>query len=321
MHNISHKGFSWMAALAIGALVFFTLSFSFVQAGDDSADTSSTDTSSSNNDYSNDTSGNYSGGSVTGTYTQYDDGTSSLGTSGCGNVTSCDSVSYDNGLTIYDYSIDTDSGVTSGLVYVDGQYVYAELQDAGDGTETWVYSAPVESGDGGFGNNNNDQNTDNTDTGTTNNTTNTTNTPQVSCSFSFACFPPPTTTTTTTSSPCFTALCTGEPTSTTNSNSNNNPNNNPPNIPQQPANPTATIDASPRLVRSTGSTELTWSSTGARSCAVTYAGNTIFTGPSGSQTLSNISGTRLYKLDCVNAGGVHATASVTVSVIPAWREN
>lgn len=311
-----------MAALAIGALIFFTLSFSFVQAGDDSADTSSTDTSSSNNDYSTDTSGNYSGGSVTGTYVQYDDGSSSIVSSCGGSVgSSCDSLQYDNGLTIYDYSQNLDTGVTSGLMYVDGQYVYAELQDSGDGTETWVYSAPTDTSGGWFGNNNNDQNTDNTDTGTTNNTTNTTNTPQVSCSFSFACFPPPTTTTTTTSSPCFTALCTGEPTSTTNSNSNNNPNNNPPNIPQQPATPTAIIDASPRLVRSTGSTELTWSSTGARSCAVTYAGNTIFTGTSGSQTLSNISGTRLYKLDCVNAGGVHAVASVTVSVIPAWREN
>lgn len=82
----------------------------------------------------------------------------------------------------------------------------------------------------------------------------------------------------------------------------------------------AWIDAVPRLVRSGGSSTLEWGSTNAASCVVKLAGVTIFNGTSGQEAVTNILQQSMYVLECTMLAGGTETSSVTISIIPAWRE-
>ena len=80
------------------------------------------------------------------------------------------------------------------------------------------------------------------------------------------------------------------------------------------------IDAVPRLVRTGGSSTLEWGSTDAESCIVTLSSETVFTGTSGQQLIENITEQRTYVLQCTMQAGNILTSSVTISIIPVWRE-
>ena len=80
------------------------------------------------------------------------------------------------------------------------------------------------------------------------------------------------------------------------------------------------IDAMPRLVRPDGSSTVEWGSTDAESCIVRFSGSTIFTGTSGREGVDGITEQRTYILQCDMVAGNTLTSSVTISIIPAWRE-
>jgi hypothetical protein len=108
--------------IVLASIVLLLGNVAFVYAGD------AEDTSSSDN-------------TVTGTYDQYDDGSSSI-VSDCSSGLNCSSITYDNSVTIYDYNIDLDSGQTTGYTYVDGNYVEVTLVNSTDGSEVWQYTSP-----------------------------------------------------------------------------------------------------------------------------------------------------------------------------------
>ena len=59
---------------------------------------------------------------------------------------------------------------------------------------------------------------------------------------------------------------------------------------------------------------LTWSSTAVDSCTITKNGGTLSTSPSSSGLAQTVASQTVYKIDCVNAGGTHATDQVVVNV-------
>ncbi|HJS21852.1 MAG TPA: hypothetical protein VJ764_04290 [Steroidobacteraceae bacterium] len=77
--------------------------------------------------------------------------------------------------------------------------------------------------------------------------------------------------------------------------------------------PTVTLSANPTTVNSGGSTQLTWSSTNATACTASggWSGAKI---PSGNQTISNLTATTQFALQCSGAGGNSAVQTVTVTV-------
>jgi alpha-tubulin suppressor-like RCC1 family protein len=79
--------------------------------------------------------------------------------------------------------------------------------------------------------------------------------------------------------------------------------------------PTATLSASPTTVASGASSNLSWSSTNATSCAAS-GGWTGTEATSGTFTVSPTN-TTTYTLTCTGAGGTSAPANVTVTVAPA----
>ncbi len=77
--------------------------------------------------------------------------------------------------------------------------------------------------------------------------------------------------------------------------------------------PTLTLSANPMSVASGGSTQLTWASTDATSCAGSgdWSGTVA---PSGTTTISNITTNKTFSAQCTGPGGTSATQSVTVAV-------
>jgi hypothetical protein len=81
-----------------------------------------------------------------------------------------------------------------------------------------------------------------------------------------------------------------------------------------PVTPTLSFSASSTSVAYNGSSTLTWSSTGANSCAAT-GGWSGTKATSGNQVLSNLTATATYSLSCTGTGGT-ASGDVTISVAP-----
>jgi hypothetical protein len=83
--------------------------------------------------------------------------------------------------------------------------------------------------------------------------------------------------------------------------------------------PTVSIIALPAIVRIGGQSRLTWNGGTARACSLSgtdgYANNTI----SGTTIINNITEPRTYTIICTR-GGLSATASTTVKIVPLWRE-
>lgn len=77
--------------------------------------------------------------------------------------------------------------------------------------------------------------------------------------------------------------------------------------------PTVTLSANPTTVNSGGSTQLTWSSTNATSCTAS-GGWTGTKATSGNQTISNLTSTTTFSLQCHRRNRVSAVRSVTVTV-------
>ena len=79
--------------------------------------------------------------------------------------------------------------------------------------------------------------------------------------------------------------------------------------------PTASINASPTTVNPGASSDLTWSSSNATSCAASGAwSGTLAT--SGTQSTGAMSGSGSFTVMCSGAGGTSAPATVTVTVMP-----
>jgi len=85
--------------------------------------------------------------------------------------------------------------------------------------------------------------------------------------------------------------------------------------PPPPA-PTATISANPTTVASGGSSQLSWSSTNATGCTASGAWSGS-RGPSGSLSLTNLTATATYSLQCTGAGGTTPLRSATITVTSA----
>jgi len=77
--------------------------------------------------------------------------------------------------------------------------------------------------------------------------------------------------------------------------------------------PTGTLTANPTTVSSGASTQLTWSSTNATSCTAS-GGWSGAKSTSGNETISNITASTLFSLQCTGTGGTSPMANVTVNV-------
>jgi hypothetical protein len=87
--------------------------------------------------------------------------------------------------------------------------------------------------------------------------------------------------------------------------------------------PSVSITAAPQLVRSGNTTAISWTSTNTASCSVSEDNPDItnaWTGTSGTQTSSAITSRTVYNLVCTGLDGSQASDSVTVNVLPKWRE-
>ncbi len=90
--------------------------------------------------------------------------------------------------------------------------------------------------------------------------------------------------------------------------------------------PTATITAngqstSARVNPSTNNnTSIAWSSTNASSCSITKNGAAWRSGLSSNGVNDTVTAQTIYKADCVNGAGTHATASVVVNVLSSFVE-
>lgn len=96
-----------------------------------------------------------------------------------------------------------------------------------------------------------------------------------------------------------------------------------------PPTPTGSISVTPKLIVSGDTTTVAWSSQDATSCTVAGTngdgtgsnGTGVWSALSGSRTSSSIVRAVTYTLTCTNPiGVVTAVGSVTVSVVPRWRE-
>ena len=90
------------------------------------------------------------------------------------------------------------------------------------------------------------------------------------------------------------------------------------NIPGQ--NSSVAIMASPSIVPSGKTTTVTWNVVNVTSCTVTSTGGDSWSGLSGTQTSKPISNQTVFKLSCTDLGGNPWSQSITVNVIPVFRE-
>lgn len=92
----------------------------------------------------------------------------------------------------------------------------------------------------------------------------------------------------------------------------------------RPPPPSATLKAVPSLVASGRTTTISWTSNGARSCAVTGSNGDgaggAWTGRNGSQISSPITLKTDYTLVCNGFDGTTITKKVSVNIIPNWQE-
>jgi hypothetical protein len=80
--------------------------------------------------------------------------------------------------------------------------------------------------------------------------------------------------------------------------------------------PTASINASPAILRSGGTATLAWTSTNATSCTAS-GGWTGTLATSGSQSVGPLSTNATYSLTCTGAGGSSGPATATVNIVPS----
>jgi len=80
------------------------------------------------------------------------------------------------------------------------------------------------------------------------------------------------------------------------------------------------IDATPRLVRQGDSSTVEWGSRSSQSCVIRRSGTPISTDLAGRSEAENIVEQQIYTITCARAGGETKTDSVTINIIPVWRE-
>ena len=83
--------------------------------------------------------------------------------------------------------------------------------------------------------------------------------------------------------------------------------------------PEGSLSASPRLLRSGATTQISWTTSGVTSCTVAGSNGDSWTGTSGTQTTSPITQQTTYTLSC---GGEYGTFTDTeiVNIIPVFEE-
>jgi len=84
--------------------------------------------------------------------------------------------------------------------------------------------------------------------------------------------------------------------------------------------PIISISANPtRITTNTGTTEISWSSSNVRSCAVTKNGTAWKTGLAATTTDSNLETQTIYKLTCQTRGNPISKSAI-VNVTPGFKE-
>jgi hypothetical protein len=87
-----------------------------------------------------------------------------------------------------------------------------------------------------------------------------------------------------------------------------------------PPPPSGNIRAIPQLVRSGDVTNVSWSAANVSSCTVSGTDSDSWSGASGSQVSSKITGQTIFTLTCTGLDGSTLTQSATVNIIPIFQE-